>query len=137
MIQFKPRRQSGSECGDVLPLTVGRLGTSRGRHASTRAIESGEVIETAEEMPRLSSMRKKRILHSWGAGKLEKATGNTSNAREVPPTTTSSTGTPRKCDRWPRYAKTVKPQRISYAELVQHTIMALRTIGVSLGVYEA
>jgi hypothetical protein len=35
----------------------------------------GDVIETAEEMPRLSSIRKKRKAHSWGSGIRPKAIG--------------------------------------------------------------
>eukprot|EP00962_Isochrysis_galbana_P003962 scaffold1112_cov116-Isochrysis_galbana.AAC.15 len=35
----------------------------------------GEVIETADEMPRLSSIRKKRKAHRWGSGIRPKAMG--------------------------------------------------------------
>lgn len=55
--------------------------------ASVMPTDSGEVIETAELMPRLRSIRKKQRAQKLGAGSAEKATGKTSNASAVPPVT--------------------------------------------------
>eukprot|EP00958_Prasinococcus_capsulatus_P004376 scaffold406_cov391-Prasinococcus_capsulatus_cf.AAC.5 len=79
--------------------------------------------EKEESMPRVMSMKKKRMLKKGASGIRDSAVGNTTKARPGPPSTTSSTGRPLVRARYPRMPNTTNPAKIEQLAFVAATIM--------------